>query len=97
MDKPIPKEILDRIEWTTQDDSTRKIKSIAPHTPCEDCGELVEDRRVRMSVNRSKGYHPHIKYHCKVCDRYRNPTTGVYDMTFGEVLAHYYIPKRTKR
>ena len=101
MDKPIPKEIMDRLEWKKslfqQDDPV--IKSIRHDPkPCEDCGKMVADRRVRSSINYgSQQKLPHIKHHCKSCGLYRNPETGEYEWTFSDVNAHYSVSKKRKR
>ena len=101
MDKPIPKEIMDRLEWkkslVEQDDPV--IKSIRHDPkPCEDCGKIVEDRRIRSSVNYGSATKiAHIKHQCKSCGFYRNPTNGVYEWTFQEINSHFYRQKRAKR
>lgn len=101
MDKPIPKEILDRLEWKKSlvEQDVPVIKSIRHDPkPCEDCGQMVVDRVVRSSINHGSTYRaPHIKHHCQICKMYRNPETGVYDMTFKEINGHFYASKKQKR
>ena len=94
MDKPIPTEILERIEWQRghhNGDPLRVKKVKHQARPCEDCGKLVEDRRIRISVSKeSHVRQAHCKHHCQSCKLYKNPTTGEFDMTFHQIHTHFY-------
>jgi hypothetical protein len=99
--KNIPKDILNRLEFKTSKKEPalgpvlRKVNPI--EKPCDDCGKIVLDRRVRLSVNRSKLTKPHVKHHCQACKLYKNPTTGKFDMTFQEINRHFYPSVKKKR
>ena len=92
MDKPIPKEILDRIEWqksTTQHYDVRP-KGFKPQLEiCDDCEEIVETRRVVAKKSNNQLLENHFKIHCLACDRYKNPESGKFDSSFNEVNNYY--------
>lgn len=92
MDKPIPKEILDRIVW--KEKASQHDASIQEFKPtcsiCEDCGLSLEQTRVvtcKRSLNQTA--HPHFKSHCTTCRKYLNPQTKKYDSTFYEVESYW--------
>jgi hypothetical protein len=64
-------------------------------TACEDCGEYCANgRRVesRLCVTGER----HWRTRCQVCERYRDPATGLFTVTSQEVhryFASYYRPK----
>lgn len=101
MDKKIPLEILDKLEFKTfaneEAAGPQLVKVHHEAKPCEDCGKIVENRRLRLSVNRSSLSTHHIKYQCQNCKLYKNPTTGVFDMTFKDINRHFYVGYRKKR
>ena len=101
MDKPIPQEILELLEFKTdkkQPGDPDQIVGIKfTPKPCEDCGAWIErERRVRMSVSQNQLYNPHIKHHCLLCKRYKNPKTGEWDCTFNDVSNHFKVKKINK-
>lgn len=95
----IPPEILERMEFKKPRDadaaSYPELKRIRPvPTPCEDCGLTVEDRRVTMSVRQTPV--PHTRTVCSICQRYKNPNTGNYDLERAQIDAIYYAKKAKK-
>ena len=71
-------EDLAELETENQIVRVKKVK----HTPtvCADCGLTVEGRRTEHQLMSSKEYRV-WRDHCVSCDRYRNPATGVFDLT----------------
>lgn len=96
MDKPIPKEILDMIEWSrpTQQHYDIRPKGFKPqYQLCNDCGETVKDRRITSRLSGNELQERHFKTQCKACGFYKNPLTGAYDMD-NYTINSYYINKR---
>lgn len=88
----MPKEIQDRIIWKKRihPGDNLEIKQIIHHPqPCEDCGQTVVNRRVKMSVSQSKTHAAHIKTHCTACKKYKNPVSGKFDCSLYEVITHF--------
>ena len=55
--------------------------------PCEDCAEEVVDRRVTMRHNSQPK--PYWRIHCNSCQLYKNPESGAFDLTLGELRNYY--------
>ena len=93
MKELIPKEILDRITWKHDAKMPRSPKAIKKleydPKPCEDCGQTVVDRRIRISIAQNNQTVPHQKRQCQVCKLYKNPTTGKFDCTFQDINNHF--------
>jgi hypothetical protein len=92
MDKPIPKEILDRIVWNEKfNKHERRVEEFKPTCSiCEDCGlSLDETRIVNCKRSGNQTAHPHFKSQCSVCKLYKHPETKKYDSTFYEVESHW--------
>ena len=53
---------------------------------CKDCGEITQ-QPVRRVINRLKvsGW----RERCMNCNKLRNPETGAFDMTFGEITSEH--------
>jgi hypothetical protein len=95
MDKPIPKEIYDRIEWTKDPHKSQGLpKPQIQHSAreCDDCGKLVENRRTNIVKNTSPW--PHCKESCVNCQLIRHPETGEFTLTrhtnYGRLLQQLY-------
>ncbi len=62
---------------------------------CEDCGKLVEDRRVHTSLYQNP--QQHWRSRCHPCNMTLNPTTGQYDLNNKAVqtffIQHFYKRK----
>jgi len=87
----IPSEILERITWTKNGKlpgDPDYIKSIS-HTPqpCEDCGLIVENRRIQQRFHDSP--QKHFRKKCLNCKKFYNPQTKQYDLNSQEVLAFF--------
>jgi hypothetical protein len=97
----LPKDIADRITWqkgALEQDSFRVKKIKHEPKPCEDCGKLVEDRRIRISVSKESHVRQgHCKHHCQSCKLYKNPITGEFDMTFHQIHTHFYKSQSKKK
>ena len=92
MDKPIPKEILDLIEWAQPSSQHYDIrpKGFKPQwQQCEDCGETVKDRRIVSRLSENAQQERHFKTQCKACGLYKNPLTGAYDMDTYAINCYY--------
>lgn len=98
MDKPIPQEILDRLEFEDRD-GERKVKRVEPASNiCEDCGLTIQcERRINLYVNYRGGVAPHVKRKCTVCKNYQNPVTGAWDCDSPAITSHYQLRKKAKR
>lgn len=89
--KEIPKDIAERIIWNNRvnaadPDPFPRIKEIrAIAKPCEDCGEIIEFRRIDYKLNRKP--RPHWKKTCSVCSKIQNPESGKFDMTVRELAS----------
>lgn len=67
--KPIPKEILERLEMETRDEITY-VTAIKPVDPCE-CGAVLNNTRV-VKVNKTEFPFPHIREYCYACRCHRH-------------------------
>lgn len=95
--KDIPPEILERLKIKQDHESHGgfTISKISHEVKmCEDCGDPVKDRRVEYSINQNSKAVPHIKQRCKNCNLYKNPETGVYDMSFSAINAYFVAKKK---
>jgi hypothetical protein len=94
----IPPEIFERLEFKKSKDeeaSYPELIRIRPISlPCEDCGEIVEDRRTTTSVRQTPL--PHTRTSCSICKRFKNPETGEFDLERNELDAIYYQKKLKK-
>lgn len=97
MDKKIPQHILDRLEFTKPKDGEIAHVKRVRHSPrpCEDCGRVVENRTIRISISQSASTHRHIKRQCKICGFYYNDETGCYDATFNDINNRFKKRKNT--
>jgi len=97
MDKPIPRNILDRLEWDTRREHKDQVKRIKPiETNCEYCGITVTDRREQIRQYTSPARH--WRKRCLSCNLYWNPETEKFDLTAYDSLAFFrnYINKMDK-
>jgi hypothetical protein len=63
------------------------IKKIKPHVAvCEDCHDVVVDRRVEYKLNQSPK--PHWNVRCSACDFCQDPSTGKFTMTGSELRTY---------
>ena len=99
MDKPIPKEILDRIITRKLKDGETRIKGIRElDGVCSDCGRECESRTVEIRVCKDTGaYHQHQKFKCNTCKLYLNPCTGKYTCEYEEIANHFRKSKHKRR
>ena len=89
MDKPIPKDILDRIEWDTRRERENTVKRVRPiETQCDYCEKTVADRREWMRQYESKGV-KHWRKKCVNCNLFWNPKTKKFDLTPYHSLAFF--------
>ena len=100
MDKPIPKEIEDRITWAKLDEGNRRIKSIKPVSwVCDACDRVCKNPR-RISVNICKdtmATHAHQKFKCSECKLYRDPATGEFTLEYHQISDHFRKSKHKRR
>lgn len=92
MDKPIPKEILDRIKWSKASTQHFDIRpqGIDMGKPCEDCNRWVEHRVVDISIVKElKSQAAHTRFKCTNCGLYKSPLSGVYEWDSVELRKHY--------
>jgi len=97
-----PQEILERLEFgkkrshpgpkvddydenPTVPDELVKVRHLAK--PCEDCAEEVIDRRVTMRHNSQPT--PYWRIKCNICNLYKNPDSGAFDMTINDLRDYY--------
>ena len=63
------------------------IKKLKPHVAvCEDCHDVVKDRRVEHKLNQSPK--PHWNVRCSACNLCQDPTTGKFTMTGSELRSY---------
>jgi len=94
----IPLDILERIKFSKlKRDLEEPFPTpigLKPHTaPCEDCGEIVTDRKVELKVHQHPK--PHWRSRCKACRLTKNPDTGCYDMC--DSAASVFFNRRCKQ
>jgi hypothetical protein len=94
--KELPKEILERIVWkkrTTQwnESDPDEIAEILPlNGVCDDCGREIEtSRTVQCRLTKSQAVKSHFKVKCSICNLYRNPDTGKFDLDYQEINSLY--------
>lgn len=100
MDKPIPKEIAQRLKYTTQQDGTLKVKSIEPlHDTCEDCGVHTPNGRsidIRF-CKETAAQVTHTKIKCVTCGFYRDPKTGKFNKDHSYIMSLFRKSNLRKR
>lgn len=91
MDKPIPKEILDRAVWRNTRDCERVIDYFKPLLNiCDECGIRIEEPRVETCKRaRSQLTLDHFKTQCSICKLYKDPETGKFTAKFQEVERYW--------
>ena len=97
MDKQIPRDILDRLEWDTRKEREDQVKRVIPiETNCEYCGITVTDRREQIRQYASPA--PHWRKRCLSCNLMWNPETEKFDLTPHDSLAFFrqYITRKDK-
>jgi len=72
----------------------RLLKVKHKPVPCEDCGKIVEGRRVEAKLCVTG--HPHWRKTCKACELTINPYTGVYDVPSHQIQQVYVAWTRNK-
>ena len=88
MDKQIPKEILDRLEWDTRKEREGQIKRVTPiETNCEYCGQTVLGREEQIRYHHTP--RPHWRKKCVTCKLYWNTETHLFDLDSTAVLAFF--------
>jgi hypothetical protein len=95
MDKQIPREILDRLEYDTRKEREDVIVRIKPiETDCEYCGQTVQGRE--ETIRKHQTPTPHWRKRCITCGLYWNPETLKYDLDSIQVLAFFRSKYTTK-
>ena len=88
----LPKEILERITWKetkrTTDPELPTIVRIAPIVKeCEQgCGKIIYEHQGYTLAKRLTPIN-YWQSMCKVCKKYKNPDTGEYNCSLGELNA----------
>lgn len=94
MNKPIPEEIYKRLHFekvrphSEDPDPFPAVVKIDPIAKqCEDCDLVVEDRRIDVILSENPVRHWRRK--CVNCNLFKNPDSGIYDLTTNQIINHY--------
>lgn len=84
----LPEELKKRVVWDK--DAKKEHVFLRPvdyfdmdPAPCPDCGKVVKNRRIYHKVYFSP--FAHWRHQCLNCKKYKNPTTGIWDVTTSQV------------
>ena len=100
MDKGIPKEIQDRLEYitSTHNGGQPEVVGIRPiPAPCDDCDLQIEKEMRVVTLRRHLTPYVHWRKRCRVCKLFLNEETGKFDSTSQELTAFYHNLRRTTK